>query len=84
MSDPFHFNPDRQAYVLDGTKGDRLYRIVLSREFVDAEAGENITEEERLAWLHAHLPQILSAYSANTEGGWVKEPWNRILVEEID
>ena len=30
------------------------------------------------------LPQILAAYTARVEGGWVKAPWDRVLVEETD
>jgi len=84
MSEPFHFNRTRQAYMLDGPEGETRYRIVVPREFVDDEAGDDASEEDRLAWLRRHLPQILSAYSARTEGGWAKDPWSRILVEEID
>jgi len=84
MSEPFEFNLTRQAYVLHGPEGETRYRIVIPRELVDEEAGDGASEEDRLGWLHAHLPQILSAYSARTEGGWVKDPWSRVLVEEID
>ena len=84
MSEDFEFNTTRDGYVLEGPAGDSRYRIVVPREFVEDETGGTAQDTDHHAWLRARLPQILAAYTARIEGGWVKAPWNRVLVEEVD
>mgnify|MGYP000034625376 CR=1 FL=1 len=84
MSEEFEFNNGRDAYLLEGPAGDARYRIVVPREFVEDEISGDTAETDHHAWLRAHLAQILAAYTARIEGGWVKTPWNRVLVEEVD
>ncbi|QYX56717.1 hypothetical protein K1T73_17050 [Roseovarius sp. SCSIO 43702] len=84
MSDAFEFHESRDAYVLEGPGDDSRYRIVVSRAFVDDEIGEAADDAARRAWLKANLPSILGAYTARIEGGWVKSPWDRVLVEEVE
>ncbi|MEI4195481.1 hypothetical protein [Roseovarius sp. E0-M6] len=84
MSDGFEFNSSRDAYVLEGPSGDGRYRIVVPREFVDDELEEGASDDQRHAWLIDNLPHILGAYTARIDGGWVKAPWDRVLVEEIE
>ncbi|APX88388.1 hypothetical protein BV394_00440 [Brevirhabdus pacifica] len=84
MSNVFRFESERGAYILSGPEGDDGFRIVVPADMVEDEAGAGLTEGQRLEWLHANLAGILSAYTARTRGGHVKEPWNRVLVEEIE
>ncbi|RKF12976.1 hypothetical protein D6850_15855 [Roseovarius spongiae] len=84
MSDPFEYHESRDAYVLEGPSGDDRYRIVIARGFVNEELGEEADAAARRAWLTRNLPHILGAYTARIEGGWVKEPWDRVLVEEVE
>jgi len=83
MSEDFEFNSGRDAYILEGPSGDTRYRLVVPRDFVAAETG-GADGADHHAWLRANLAQILGAYTARIEGGWVKAPWNRVLVEEVD
>ena len=85
MSEPsFQFSRDRDAYVIDGPSDEGSFRLIVPNEFVNDEVGSDASEADRLDWLRANLPQILQAYTARTGGGRVKEPWNRVLVEEVD
>ena len=84
MSGLFEFDSVRAAYVLDAPESEPRYRLVVPRDFVDDEVGDDASEEDRIVWLRDNLPNILGAYTARIEGGWVKAPWDRILVEEID
>jgi hypothetical protein len=84
MSAAFQFDDTRGAYILGGPGGDTRYRIVVPEDFVQEEAGAGADADARLEWLRANLPQILAAYTARVEGGWVKAPWDRVLVEETD
>ncbi|MCZ7675979.1 MAG: hypothetical protein M5U35_09095 [Roseovarius sp.] len=84
MSPDFEFSSTREAYVLEGPVGDTRYRIVVPRDFVEAETGGSAPGTDHYEWLRANLPNILAAYTARIEGGWVKAPWNRVLVVEVD
>lgn len=84
MEEQFDYSSSRNAYVLSGVNVDQKYRVVVPVEFADDEIGGNPTEDQRLEWLRANLPQILQAYTARISGGRVKEPWGRVIVEEID
>jgi hypothetical protein len=84
MSEEFEFDASRDAYVLQRPSGDHRFRLVVPRDFVDDEVGGAATEADRLNWLRGNLAQILAAYTARIDGGWVKAPWNRVLVEEVD
>ena len=85
MSKPsFQFDSDRDAYVIDGPADEGRFRLIVPSDFVSDEVGADASESDRLTWLRANLPQILQAYTARTGGGRVKEPWNRVLVEEVD
>ena len=76
-------DPDRGGYVfeLEGTEG--RYRAVVPNEMLDDELGADASETERTAWLEANLASILGAVTARETGGVVREPWGRVLVEEL-
>ncbi|NDV00847.1 hypothetical protein [Pseudoroseicyclus tamaricis] len=76
------YDAAREAHVIRGEDVGERYRIVIPDALIDAEAGEPVGD--RLAWIEAHLPQILQAYTAKMNGGFVHEPWGRVLVEEVD
>jgi hypothetical protein len=78
------FDPRFDGYVFEFDGSESRYRAVVPREMLDDEAGDNATEEERVAWVERHLPQIFGAVTAVETGGILTEPWNRVLVEEID
>lgn len=84
MSDEFTYNSDQNAYVFQGSLGDQQFRVVVPGALVDDELGDDASETDRLNWLRNNLPQILQAYTARAGGGRVKEPWDRVLVEELD
>lgn len=84
MSEEFIYSSSREAYVFEGPGTEGRFRVVVPKEMVDQEAGHHLSEDERLTWLRDHLPQILQAYTARVGGGRVKEPWDRVLVEELD
>ena len=59
------------------------YRLVLPREMLNDECGDDASESDRRAWAMDNLGGIMSAIGARDGGGWVKAPFDRILVEEI-
>ncbi len=70
-------------YVLQ-LEGDGVrYRATVSRELLDDEVGDGIDDETRRVWIRANLANILGAVTARETGGFVKEPWGRILIEEV-
>ena len=72
----------REIYFT-GSEFDRKYRFTLSREMLDDECGDTASEADRKAWVEAHMPGVISALKARTEGGRVTPPYNRVLVEEL-
>ncbi len=64
--------------------GKQKFRIVMSRELLDDECGDAATEAERHAWVNTHMPGILDAMIARTDGGTIEPPYNRVFVEELD
>ena len=71
-------------YVLTLGSPDRTYRVTVPGEFLDDETGETSTDAQRRAWIETNLPGILSALTARETGGMVREPWGRVVVEEMD
>ena len=63
--------------------GGTDYRLILPRDMLDAECGAAAGEEARRAWVSANLSGIMTAISAREGGGWIKAPFDSILVEEI-
>ena len=72
------------GYCLTVDQGDGRYRVIVPRELLDDEVGDDRTEEASVAWIEERMPQIMQAYTARTEGGWLNPPFNRIYVEEAD
>ncbi|MDF1726380.1 MAG: hypothetical protein P1U53_01405 [Sulfitobacter sp.] len=77
------YDADRKAHLIEGIDGAEQYRLLVPRDLLDDELGPDAPDAARDTWIKDNLPQILSAYTARSGGGWVKAPWNRILVEEI-
>lgn len=78
---PIERRGDDFALQLDGT--DRRYRVIVPRGLLDDEAGGTAGEADRRAWIEANLAGILSALTARETGGIVREPWGRVVVEEL-
>ncbi|SHJ11484.1 hypothetical protein [Wenxinia saemankumensis] len=70
-------------YVLTLGSPDRSYRVTVPGDFLDDETGPASTDAERRSWIEANLPGILSALTARETGGMVREPWGRVVVEEL-
>lgn len=70
-------------YVLHLSGDEVTYRALVSREMLDDEVGDTADDAARRAWIAANLANILGAVTARETGGIVKEPWGRIMVEEI-
>ena len=64
-------------------KTDAKYRVVVPCELLDDACGNSGTGSARKAWATQHMPQLLDAFNARSEGGLAHDPFNRILVEEI-
>lgn len=84
MSAGVHYDEARASFVLEGAVADDRYRLLVPKDFLDDELGANASLQAQTDWIEANLPQILAAYTARTEGGWVKAPWDRVMVEETD
>ena len=78
---PIERRGDDFVLTLDGS--DRRYRVVIPRELLDDEAGDDTDEAARRTWIAAHLPGVMSALTARETGGVVQEPWGRVMVEEL-
>jgi len=53
------------------------------RQVLDDEVGETASEADRRAWIHGNLDGVLGAVTARETGGFAKEPWSRLMVEEL-
>jgi hypothetical protein len=80
---PIESPDDGRSFTLTFTEGDSRYRLTAPADLLDDECGADAGAETRRAWVESHLPGVMSALQARTEGGWAKAPYNRILVEEI-
>lgn len=78
------FDPRFDGYVFELDGVETRYRAVVPIEMLRDELGDAATPDEREAWLHGNLAHILGAVTAVETGGMVGEPWNRVVVEEID
>ena len=70
-------------YILRLDGAEARYRVTVSRELLDDEAGDEADDAARRAWIEANLSHILGAVTATETGGMVGEPWGRLLIEEI-
>lgn len=84
MHEKITYDESREAWLVTGDDFDDTYLIAVPRDFVEDETGGPVTTKAGEAWVREHLAYILQAYLARAEGGWVKEPWNRVLVEVMD
>lgn len=75
---------DGKELVLMLQVDGQQFRLVAPQELLDDECGDGADEAARTAWVKKHMPGIMSAIGARHDGGWLKAPYNRILVEEID
>ncbi len=73
---------DGYPLTLDGDDGAR-YRVTVPAAMVRNELGEDWTDENAIAWIHANLAHILGAVTARETGGTIREPWGRLMVEEL-
>jgi hypothetical protein len=78
------FDQGFDGYVIELDGAETRYRAVVPRAMLDDETGAGSSEETRVDWVHEHLAQIIGAVTARETGGFIKEPWNRVHVEEID
>jgi hypothetical protein len=79
--DPIERRGEDYILRLDGS-GAR-YRVTVSRELLDDEVGNGTDDVARREWIEANLAHILGAVTATETGGFVGEPWGRLLIEEI-
>ncbi|MDF0600926.1 hypothetical protein P1J78_09300 [Psychromarinibacter sp. C21-152] len=84
MDEDIRYDSSRRAWIISGADIDEGYRLIVPRELAEDELGGTPDDAECAAWLKAHLPQILQAYTARTEGGWMKAPWDRVLVDVVE
>ncbi|WP_204114633.1 hypothetical protein [Shimia biformata] len=54
--------------------------VLISKELLDDEVGDNSSDEERQAWVEANIDQILQAYKSKLAGGVLRKPFDRINV----
>ncbi len=80
----FRFDPRFDGYVFELDGSETRYRAVVPVAMLHDEVGDDAKPDQREAWLHANLAHILGAVTARETGGMVTEPWNRVVVEEID
>ena len=66
---------------LDGY--EERYRVTVPKALLDDELGAEADEVARRVWIEANLAGILSALTARETGGIVREPWGRVMVEEL-
>ena len=79
---PIERRGDDYLLRLEGDEG--RYRVTVPREMLDDEVGDSASDEQRRAWIRANLANILGSATARVTGGFAKQPWGRIIVEELD
>ena len=57
----FPYDQSRMAYLLELDGTECRYRAAVPIELLNDELGDDITEGERQAWIHANLSHILGA-----------------------
>ena len=62
---------------------EERYRVTVPGAMLDDEVGPEADEVARRVWIENNLAGILSALTARETGGMVREPWGRVLVEEL-
>ena len=70
-------------YVLRLEGPETRYRILVPGALLDDEVGATADDAARRAWIERNLPNILGAVTARETGGFVKQPWGRVMIEEI-
>ncbi len=73
---------DGYPLILEGD-GRARYRAVVPAAMVREELGEDWSDENAVDWLRANLAHILGAVTARETGGTIREPWGRVMVEEL-
>lgn len=66
---------------LDGTEA--RYRVTVPHDLLDDEVGDGADDAARRTWIEANLAHILGAVTATETGGIVREPWGRLMIEEV-
>jgi hypothetical protein len=79
--DPIERRGEDFILRLDGS--ETRYRVTVSRELLDDEVGDSADEAARRAWIEMNLAHILGAVTATETGGFVAEPWGRLMIEEV-
>jgi len=54
--------------------------VLIPGDLLDDEVGDGSTDAERQSWVEANLDEIVGAYEAKAKGGFVRKPFDRILV----
>ncbi|GLO74259.1 hypothetical protein MACH18_13390 [Phaeobacter italicus] len=85
---------DRDYFPLQGGKALRFSVngpanqkdwVIVPRELLDDEVGDDASQQEREAWVERNIEQIMEAYTAKKEGrGWVRSPFNQIAIQEAN
>lgn len=79
--DPVERRGDDFLLRLDGSSA--CYRVTVTRDLLDDETGAASDEAARRDWIEANLAHILGAVTATETGGIVREPWGRLVIEEV-
>jgi hypothetical protein len=70
-------------YILRLDGPETRYRVTVSRELLDDELGDTADDAARREWIERNLAHILGAVTATETGGFVAEPWGRLMIEEV-
>lgn len=84
MQDMLTFDPVREGYTITVTELGTNHRVLIPSGLMDDEVGADADDAARMAWLQGNFANILQAITARQSGGMVREPWGRLLVEEIN
>ena len=72
-----------EDYILHLDGAESRYRVTVPRELLDDELGGAADEDARRTWIAANLSHILGVVTATETGGMVREPWGRLMIEEL-
>ncbi len=83
MAEPPPIERRGDDYILRLEGAQTRYRITVPGDMLDEEVGATADEPARRAWIERNLSKILGAVTARETGGFVTQPWGRVMIEEI-
>jgi hypothetical protein len=70
-------------FLVDGQGHSGSHKVIVPRDMLDDEVGDSSTLDQRKAWVEENIEEVMRAYRARTDGGFLNARFNRITVEAV-